>query len=37
MRKIIMAIFLALTFLCSCSDLNNAIQPKPDNPVKLKT
>src|SRR5664279_1450069 len=44
MRKIIVAIFLVLTFLCSCSDLNNATKlkpddaykPKPDDAVKLK-
>ena len=36
MRKIIVAIFLVLTFLCSCSDLNNATTLKPDNAVKLK-
>ena len=37
MRKIIVAIFLVLTFLCSCSDLNNAIKLKPDDAVKLKS
>jgi len=36
MRIIIVAIFLVLTFLCSCSDLNNAIKLKPDDSVKLK-
>jgi tetratricopeptide (TPR) repeat protein len=36
MRKIIVAIFLVLTFLCSCSDLNNAIKLKPDDAIKLK-
>jgi len=44
MRKIIVAIFLVLTFLCSCSDLNNATKlktdeaykQKPDDAIKLK-
>ena len=33
MRIIIVAIFLVLTFLCSCSDLNNAIKLKPDDAI----
>ena len=37
MRKIIVAIFLVLTFLCSCSDLNKAIKLKPDDAIKLKS
>ena len=35
MRKIIIAIFLVLTFLCSCSDLNNAAKLKPDDALNL--
>jgi len=34
MPKIIVAVFLVLTFLCSCSDLNNAAKLKPDDAYK---
>ena len=36
MRKIVVAIFLVLTFLYSCSGLNNTIQLKQDKAIGLK-
>ena len=36
MPKIIIAIFLVLTLLCSCSDVNKAAKPKPDDTIKPK-